>query len=449
MRIDSNLKYRIANVACVSVYLFLFQLSYREIVYPSFNYFGMGWNNVGTMSMVFVWLMNLSLAFVMPIKYERPSQVFLAVQFLIVFLPATIVCLNTSIPVLPINQVFPMLVAMYAGLCIQTAVTHASGVVARTPSLPKGEVTPAQLLLGLGAITFVVLGSAVYVLRDIFQFSSMEGLNAQRDLLDQASLGLFFRYGLAWQSMVFLPAVFAAGLMLRGRHGFLALVVGVVGYVLLFGLTATKAALLAPFFLVCFFFLLSDRVRLFIGVFALGLSLLVCLPFVMKWLGADEDMRMWYVRIINFRILSVPHLLYAQYLDFFSQHPLTYGSHASVVNAFIAYPYEREISMIIGEYYYPGSKMNANAGTWAQDGIAGFGVAGIVLISCALSAVMVILDFVARRHDKRWVGTSLVMVTLFLSNASLFTTLLTGGLGLVILFLFVVKPVSWPLRVKK
>jgi hypothetical protein len=444
MRIDSNLKYRIANVACVGVYLYLFQLTYREIVHPPFTYFGMGWNSPGIASMLVVWFMNLSLAFAMPIKYQRPSQIFLAVQFLIVFLPATIVCLNASLPVLPVSQVMWMLVAMYAGLCIQTAMTHASGAISARAAPPRGMMSPQHLLLGLGAVTFVMLGCALYLLRDIFQFSSMDSLNAQRDLLDQASLGLFSRYALAWQAMVFLPAIFAGGLMLKGRHAHLALLVGLVGYVLLFGLTATKSALLAPFIILCIFLLLGDRVRLLIGVFALGLSVLICVPLLMKWVGLDEELRLFYVRMINFRMLSVPHLLYVQYLDFFDTHPLTHGSHVKVVDAFINYPYERETSVLIGEYYYPGSKMNANAGTWAQDGIAGFGIAGIVMISCVLSGVMVLLDFVARRHNPRWVGTSLAMLMLFLSNASLFTTLLTGGLGLIIIFLWLAKPVSWP-----
>ena len=449
MQIDQSYRYRLVNVACVGVYLFLYQLTYREVVHPSFDYFGMGWNNPEISSMILVWLLNLTLAFAMPIRYERPSQVFLAVQFLIVFLPATIVCQNTSMPVMSADQLLPMLVAMYAGLCIQVAATYASGMFSKESERLTNPIAPERLLFGLGVVAFLLLGWAVYVLRDIFQFSSMGGLNEQRDLLDQASIGPLLRYGLAWQSMVFLPAIIAGGLMLKGRRGFLAVLFGVVGYVILFGLTATKTALFAPLIIICFFFLLGGRVRLFIGIFALGLSLLICLPLFMKLLGVDEGIRMSYVRIVNFRILSVPHLLYVQYLDFFTYHPLTYGSHARVVSEFITYPYEREIPLIIGEYYYPGSRMNANAGTWAQDGVAGFGIPGIVLISCLLSAVMMLLDFVARPHNSRWVGTALAIVILFLSNTSLFTTLLTGGLGLVILFLALAKPVTWIHRRKR
>lgn len=442
MRAANALGQRVVNVLCVGLYLYVFIFGYKNLIYPSYEYYGMGWNEVDALTMATIWFMNLSLAFAMPPRYSRPSQMFLAVQFLIVFLPASIVCLNATLPKLPTEVVFPMLGAMYVGLCIQTGATYISGTLRR--SILRGSTKPNKFIFVFFTISATVLISAVYTLRDIFQFSSFDALYSQRELLDDVSLGAFFRYGLAWQSMIFLPAIFTAGFLMSGRARWFALLGGTAGYMVLLGLTATKTTLLAPLIIASIYLLLKDRRQPFIALFALGLSALICVPFVMDWLDTAEIIQFWYIGIVNFRILSVPQLLYSQYLDFFSIHPLTYASHVKVLGVFLNYPYAEEISLIIGEYYYPGSSMNANAGMWAQDGLAGFGLVGIVMVSCILSFVMIVLDIAARPHNARWIGASLAMLTLFISNASLFTTMLTGGLGLVIVILFSCKPIAWP-----
>lgn len=442
MLTKTNLQGRLFNVCCVGIYVYLLQLSYKSWVHPAFDYFGMGWYAPGPAILALTWGLNLSAAFLMPIRYERPSQLFLALQFLVIFVPATIVCFSSSLPVVGTSKLVAMIIAMYAGLVVQLAGSYASARFSSGPA--RWTIRPVTLLRVLGVVSAVVLVLAFYVLGSVFQFSSLETLNSQRDLIDQVAPSLFLRYGMAWQSMVFFPIIFATGLMLRGRRRWLAIGSCVAGYTLLFGLTATKTVLFAPVIIVGIFFILGFRRAPFFGFVALTLTLLVCLPYLLSLLQLDLRLQIKYVNLVNFRTLAVPHLLYVQYLDFFSDHALTYGSHIKGISSLVSYPYGEQILKIIGEYYYPGSRMNANAGMWAQDGLAGFGISGIVLVSCVLSAVMLALDFAARGHDKRWVGTALAMITLFLCNASLFTTLLTGGLGLLIAIFWLTSSVAWP-----
>jgi hypothetical protein len=444
MLIKMDWKSRFLNVCCVGLYFYFLQLTYREFVHPLYEYFGMGWYAPSAPLLALTWMLNLSAAFFMPVRYERPSQFFLVLQFLVIFVPATVVCFSSSLPVVESDRLVAMVAAMYVGLGVQLAGSYASARF--SPPEMRGSTAPGTVLWLCGLASIAVLLPAFYVLKEIFQFSSLDSLNWQRDRIDKASLGAFLRYGLVWQAMVFFPILFASGLMLRGRRRWLAIGCCLVGYVLLFGLTATKTVLFAPAIIVGIFILLGDRKIPIVSFLSLCLTILICVPYLLGWVNLEPSQTLKYVNVVNFRTFAVPHLLYVQYLDFFSDHPLTYGSHVKLINSLVEYPYSEQVLKIIGEYYYPGSKMNANAGMWAQDGLAGFGVPGIVLISCVLSIVMMALDFAARGHDKRWVGTSLAMVILFLCNASLFTTILTGGLGLIIVILWVTKAIAWPGR---
>jgi hypothetical protein len=151
---------------------------------------------------------------------------------------------------------------------------------------------------------------------------------------------------------------------------------------------------------------------------------------------------MLYISIVNFRIFAVPHLLYTQYLDFFTRHPHTFGSHVTGINLLVDYPFDEQVILLIGEDFYPSSNMTANAGMWAQDGIAGFGVVGILLVSALFAIVMRVLDRCANGHDPRMVGAMLSIICLSISNTSMFTTLLTGGLGVAMVALAATRRLS-------
>jgi hypothetical protein len=140
----------------------------------------------------------------------------------------------------------------------------------------------------------------------------------------------------------------------------------------------------------------------------------------------------WYIAIINFRTFSVPQIVIAQYYEFFKHNPLTYMSHVNGLNWFLAYPYDGPYPVLIGEYFY-GSSMNANAGLWAGDGLAGFGLPGIIIMSSVCAFVFWILDSVSRRNDPAFIAGAMTLIVVSFTNTPLSTTFLSGGLGLLFL----------------
>src|SRR5439155_22707273 len=62
----------------------------------------------------------------------------------------------------------------------------------------------------------------------------------------------------------------------------------------------------------------------------------------------------------------------------------------------------------------------------------------VILVICCL--VFCVVDSTANRHDARLAALVLTYATYNLANISLFTSLLSGGLGLLTVFLYLLQP---------
>ena len=127
------------------------------------------------------------------------------------------------------------------------------------------------------------------------------------------------------------------------------------------------------------------------------------------------------------------------YFQFFQDHPYTYYSHINIVNAIThTYPYDDSLGNVVGGNFWA-VKMNANANLWATDGIAAAGVMGILFVNLILSYVLYILNYATANNNKLFVILLfLPFISMFL-NTSIFTSLLSGGVFLSVLFLLNLK----------
>jgi hypothetical protein len=127
------------------------------------------------------------------------------------------------------------------------------------------------------------------------------------------------------------------------------------------------------------------------------------------------------------------------FFQFFQDHPYTYYSHINIVNAIThTYPYDDSLGNVVGGNFWA-VKMNANANLWATDGIAAAGVMGILFVNLILSYVLYILNYATANNNKLFVILLfLPFISMFL-NTSIFTSLLSGGVFLSVLFLLNLK----------
>jgi hypothetical protein len=236
-----------------------------------------------------------------------------------------------------------------------------------------------------------------------------------------------------WLAGFFLPLAFAVAVQ-RRRPLWMGLVVA--GYVLAFGLAGSKQTLFALGYLAAIFVWTRFVPRRRFAWLAIGFAILLLVPELLQLLGpTGELVGRWYTLIVNVRIFGIPQLSIAQYYDFFASNPLTYGSHIKGVDLLVAYPYSTDVPFTVGEFFY-GRPIGANVGMWAQDGIASFGILGVILVSVVAATVFWLLDSVSVGLDARMVIVSLGVIATSLTNVSLFTTLLSGGLLLAIFSLW-------------
>ena len=421
----------------VAVLFVVFTYCYVALIVPTYDYYGLGWRDPPPYMLVAALLMNLTIAYLADPVFRRPSQLFLVVQYLVVFLPASVVCLNVTLPSLDQERVFTMLCFMFFGLLIQTLFNDPGHASVRIPSIRLW--TAKQTLGALAIFCLAIMVMMLYQLGNIFSLTNLESMYDQREILDDQAVNAALRYSMSWLLYLVLPVLLVVSFAARGRRRWLLLCACLGAFLLLYGIVATKSALLGPAIVGLIYWVLRPGPSSFILRFACGMTVLLMLPLLLAGIQALELLSVLYVGVVNFRMFAVPQALYVQYLDFFATHPNTLGSHVGLISWFVTYPLDAPVFLLIGDYYYPGSNQTANAGAWAQDGIAGFGLSGILLISGLLTVCMRILDSAAREHDARMVAAALSMIALAVCNVSFFTVLLSGGLGIAIALLYLTK----------
>jgi hypothetical protein len=208
--------------------------------------------------------------------------------------------------------------------------------------------------------------------------------------------------------------------------------VGVLGQLFIYSITAFKTVLLSGFGLFAMWLCLR-RGREYFGLWivwgATGLIGLTALGSL--WMDSP-----FLVSVIARRMFMVPGLLTGYYIEFFSTNPLTMMGDSSFLEPFFGYPYSLPVSRVIGNAYFGmAPDVAANANLWAY-GFASFGYVGVVLFTVVLGIVLWLFDSVAAQRDLRFATLMLVMPGMALANTSLFTCLLTHGMGLVILMVY-------------
>lgn len=424
-------------LAASALYVFVYLSSYFAFVVPQYDGWGLGWNEqLSSSTIAFVAFIAALPACFLPVRFERPSDFLLLVQYYLVYIPAVIVAFNSSRPRVDEPQATALVLTLLTGILVIIAGRRFLPVVAISgPKLPR-----AAFLACFVAAFALTAGYVLVILGTNFRLVSLEEIYALRksgaELLVETGSS-FGGYALAWTSSFFLPMLFAIGMQ---KRRYVPVVTSVVGFVILYGIWGSKAALLAPFVLALVYLLLRCPASRIVWLFPLGLSLLLVVPSVLIGTSEVETyLREWYVSVVHQRTFSSSALLITQYFDFFIENPRTFGSHVTGISAIVDYPYAIDIPRLIGMHFY-GAPMTANANFWAMDGIAGFGLPGIVGTSMLCALVFWLLDTSARRLSIRFSTLCLGYAAMNFADLSIFTMTVTGGLGLFVLAFFILPP---------
>jgi hypothetical protein len=305
-------------------------------------------------------------------------------------------------------------------------------LAASTPDLLVGRAsTTAQrsIILLAGALTLYVYGALItHGGAGRFSLDLARVYDVREEFL--ANLAPLAGYLVPWQGLVLNPALMLVSLERRSLTlGLVALLL----QVLLFGMTGFRQFLLMPGLLLGMYFIGGRR------HFAQ-----LALTGIMLMLGAAIALYIWLdapviPALLVDRVIVVPAEIHYWYYDFFAIHghaPLQLSQ--STLAALSTSHYKAPIAEIIAGNYM-GENAWANVGLFA-DAFANFGFAGCAIFALLFALVLKVLDAVSRAAGAR-VAAALIAVQAFqLVNVGLLTALLSNGLALAIVVLWILPP---------
>lgn len=407
----------------VFTYMGALFLSYVYLLSPIFGYLGIVYRPDGFASVLVALFVAAVPAVWMPVRLKRPSQVIYLLLYLMVMIPTLLVGAFTGVLTLFRVVLFgAVFLVVFGGLRL---LYEASPL-----DLPKLVETNTGFWLLFAALAGGLYGLLFAKYGVYTEIPSLGEVYAQREEFRQAIGGLG-AYAFFWVAKAINPFFLAKGYVDRNP---LLFGIGIGGQVLLFAMSGLRSVLFS-FLLLGAMLVAMWRDGQYFGHWVVwGLAGLIGMSAAVDtYLGVTVTSSL-FVR----RLLIAPGLNMSFYLDFFSTNPHVFLGH-SVLGWAVDYPYEARPAMVIGNAYYGHLDipidMSANANLWA-DAYANFGIPGIFLFTAVLAGLFWFADSVARGCPKTLSVLMLAYPAYMLVNTKLQTSLLTHGIGLVLVILY-------------
>jgi len=288
------------------------------------------------------------------------------------------------------------------------------------PPLKQKKILLFSLLFFFGTIVF-------FMIYKYLGISINFNLNRVYDIRFQFVEKKIFLAGYLfnWQGYILNP-VFLAYFIRRRKWIYATLIL--FFQIILFSVTGMKSFLFViPFMLALMWITTRKNPLVYI---AIGLTAIILLGMLSYMLSDD----IYISSLITRRFLLVPARLSFLYYDFFSHHDYIFLSH-SIFCFFLDYPYHLNPANLIGEIYFNSPSTHANTGI-VGDAYMNFGFVGLALWSILFALVLKLIDSCSKRKDKKIAIAAIAMPVIILLNSGLLTGLLTHGLLLALLILY-------------
>ena len=401
-------------------YVSAFILAYVLLAVPNFAYMGLVDRLARDGSFLLACAVAVAPAPWLASTARRPSDAGMWVLYLSAYVPSIIV------PAFVLGggwSLLPLWATLSASFCLVLAVLARVDLRLAAPALPPKAYGNLLLMLGAGGVAAIVwtfgVPSGIPSLGDVSEIR-----NEYREQLAEA--GRLAGYLVWWTGAVVAPLLVAFG---AWRRRPVLVIAGMAVLGIVYAATAFRSMLFLALLMIVMISLLARFRHRFgeaIGTLSVLMIAACAVAAALGWfLPASMLVR---------RSLIVPGQVFAYYADFFTTNPVYLLSH-SLLEGVVSRPFPQTPPALIGERYFNDPLINANGNLWA-DGIANFGLAGIVLASLVLAIVLVGLDAVARGKPAI-VAISVGAAAVWgLTNSGLLTTIHTHGLGLTLMLIW-------------
>lgn len=354
-------------------------------------------------------------------------NIFINIALYMYFIPALILFVYSAIDLLSIAIIFSSLIIFWSVSNIELKNL-------------KNNFISEMFFISLLLLFSVTVISAIYFFGDK-QFN-LNLLDVYLYRSDAASnLPGVFNYIISPLSKVLIPTGLVLSLKLKNYNFiFLFLLLSV----LLFGFTHHKTIIFIPFFVVVLYFFLQNRKSLY--VVKILFILITAIGFFDYLLSLYINEYALFGNFSSFiirRLLFLPPLLSALYVEFYTYEGYLYWANSSISMdlfkhtsiTFTAAP------ITIGETYF-GNNVWANSGL-VGSGYSNAGTIGVVLYSMVFGILISVLNNYGKTHGHVTVSSIAMpsLITILVSSDFL-TSFLTHGVLLLLIVMNIIRPLK-------
>lgn len=412
LKLESDLIFWVTGVALKLA----LEYAYYVFVAPLFGYAGFefDWSAFRYLE---GWSLVAILLIIAPRLLKKPSDFFSAYALYFILIPGIVYFQFTSMSREPIYYL------MVSFLILE--ITR-SGQHIAFPAVQGGL---PLLVMGLVSLIFLVSGW-LYISGGASYFNlNILLIYEFRDQVSAAVNRGLMGYLITWGFKVATPVLLALALYYRKYT------LGIIIFltqILWFGVLGQKSVLFFPVISVVLWALYARSRALSL----IGMSAAVIILFSLGLFLIFDD-RIATSLLVR-RIFFVPPQLTSAYFEFFNANGFLFWSN-SAMSSWLDYPYSDEPAELIGVFVGSGAYAN---NSFLASGYMHAGFFGMCLYSAIVGFILRIIDGLAKDFDTPWLPLAFVagpLATLFMSS-DLLTVLLTHGLALAVLALFLARP---------
>jgi hypothetical protein len=409
-----RLKRRVGTALLMPAYAAILQFSYSTLISPVFDYLGMTYRAPALSATFLSVLATVVISLALPTRVERTSDFVLWCSFLIAVAPSILIAQYADILSRPKALSMSLWIAGIFLLMVWAA-KKVLPVFTLHVRLPPALVALIAVGFSISFYGYLVLNAGASF--EVVALDAVQDVRTgYKTLVATAPL---MGYALQLQTAVLNPIFMAIGVV---RRRLVPLLVGVVGQVLIYSVTGYKLTILSPVFVIALAYYLSRRDRL--SGFALVAAITGSMELSLALDGLSGG-RMFVTIFIN-RLMAGPGVLTSAFFEVFDGQEKYHWAH-SFLRPFFDSPYQLTPGYYVGRAFQ-GVDSQANVNLFG-DGYANLGMLGVAIEAAFLLLILVFLDASARGLPIAITVPSSMVAALGLTNNSSFTSVLTGGIG--------------------
>lgn len=407
-------------LACI--YALAYDFMYENFIYKLFYYLGNVDYTDMSIDKSILWILITVMPFATYNGLDKLSSFFSLFLYLFVYIPfvhALFVAYNISLLQI-YSYCLAMMVIMISLFKLGGEWTLLRDIVVK----PQVSLRTIEIIALVLTLLYVAIAhNSMHFVNIFTQSGDMYAYREQNSEVE--SLG-GVAYVQGWLFGAFYPFLLVCYLRMKRRK---MAVLPLIGYFLLFAVDMQKMTFLMPFALIFMYYVISlneEKICNYLHSFMMVCILIISLVL---YIFQDDEIVFTLAAIVLLRTVCVAGWLTQFYIHFFNENPYTYYSHINIVNYITeSYPYTEPLGKVVAY-----GSQNANANFFLTDGVAACGLVGIIIIGVFFATILMFINSISARYKKSDMFIMFMPTIAYFLNASIFTTLLSSGLFILII----------------